>query len=102
MTVHYCAKEAVISNQPGVMCPALSCRAALYGLTMACKYIGPRGALYIVVGLIVQSLLTLSTWLKIWENILISLFRGTHLPVVSGSNREGSARHCLLFPELSL
>lgn len=61
---------------------------------MIWEQIGQHEALYIVAFFfIVELLLTFPTWFSIWEDILISVHRGTQLSLPQGSHiaQEGSA-----------
>lgn len=66
MTLHYWAMKQSFPISSGFWVFGLHHWVGLQGLTMMNKQIGQCGALYRVIVLIVEPLLTFSLWLKSW------------------------------------
>lgn len=99
--LRYCVSGIVISKWPGVTCLARPCGWVYVSWQWCANKLGHVGLYVWLCVCVCESLLAFSTWLKIWEDILMSIYRGTHVSLRLRF-QEGSARRCFLFPDLSL
>lgn len=84
MTLHYWAMKQSFPISPGFWVFGLHHWVGLRGLTMVNKQIGQCGALYRVIVLIVELLLTFSVGLKSWQDILVRSIRVHLIPSAAG------------------